>query len=307
MLRARCNNEGLDNMATTGNRFSGKVVLVTGGGRGVGTGIGSDICARFAAEGAFVIVNYLDNPPAAEGVVAKIEADGGSAVAMQADISSVDEIKKLFRNTDEYLTSKFGTNKIDILINNACIIWPHDICASEEIYDQMLDVNLKGPFFVASEIASRMPDGGRIINISSQGGRVAHPVVPLYSIAKHCTTGLTRNLALLLGHRNICVNGLEPGMTMSDAYMENMKAVRGFATGSTEDRADDGIKIQQPPELPGGGYDLGPELNATVKSIIALGRIASPREVSAVVLFLASDDARWITGQTFAADGGMKL
>jgi 3-oxoacyl-[acyl-carrier protein] reductase len=291
-------------------RLEGKVALVSGGGRGVGTGIGSDICAKLAAAGAFVVVNYIDDQPAAEGVAAKIIEDGGRAFAIRGDVGgSLDAIKAFLQETDRVLTAELGSNTIDILVNNACQIWPHTIDATEEIFDEMLGVNLKGVWFLSAQTVSRMPRGGRIINISSQACRVAHPVVPLYSIAKHAMSGLTRNLGLILGPRGICVNGIEPGMTMSDSYMENLQAARGFATGNKEQRDSDPPRgaIEKPPELPGGGYDMGPELNAMVKSVTAMGRMANPSEISSVVVFLASDDARWVTGQTFAADGGLKL
>lgn len=289
--------------------LAGKVALVTGGGRGVGTGIGSAISERLAAEGAFVIVNYISDHEAAEGVVAKIEADGGRAIAIEADIGSVDAIKALFRETDIRLQSLLGSKSIDILVNNACIISPHSIFSTEEIYDEILDVNLKGPFFLASEILPRMPDGGRIINVTSQAGWVAHPVVPLYSVAKHGMTGLTRNLALLLGPRQICVNSICPGMTMSDSFMENLRAARSFGKGDREERAEDPVrgKIVQPPELPGGGYDMGEEMNAMVKSVTAMERMSSAAEITDLVVFLASAGSHWITGQCIGADGGLKL
>jgi NAD(P)-dependent dehydrogenase (short-subunit alcohol dehydrogenase family) len=290
-------------MTENKKNLAGKVAVVTGGGRGIGSGI----VERLAADGAFVVVNYHSDKASAEGMVAKI---GGHGVAVQADVGTVAGIDELYRQTDEILTKKFGSNKIDILVCNACTLYGHGIDATEEDYDRHMGTNLKGPWFLASRIQSRMPDGGRIVNISSAAAKAAHPVVPLYSIAKFGITGLTRNLALILGPRNICVNGIEPGMTMTDAFMENMKAVKGYATGSTDEGDTDGKDVERqalPVELPEGGFEMDDELAEMIKMTTALGRMGGPSDIARVVSFLVSDDGRWVTGQSFGVDGGLKL
>lgn len=285
-------------MTSSGKGLTGKVALVTGGSRG----IGSAICTRLARDGAYVIVNYASSQASADKVVAEIEAAGGHGVALKADIGSITGIDQLYRDTDKHLTEKFGSNRIDILVNNACVIWNHDLNVSEEDYDRIMGVNLKGPFFMAREAVSRMPDGSRIINISSASGKHAYPVVPVYSISKYGMTGLTQNLASILGSRRICVNGIEPGMTMTDAFIDNLNATRASTVSDAPNQ-----KITMPPMQPDGGYDMGPEMNAMVKSMTAFGRIGNIWEVADVVGFLASEDARWVTGQSFGVNGGLQL
>lgn len=283
---------------TERRNLEGKVALVTGGSRG----IGSAICTRLGRDGAYVIVNYASSRGAADNVVDEIKSAGGDAVAMAADIGSVSAIKQLYADTDRHLTEKFGSNTIDILVNNACVIWNHDINLDEADYDRIMAVNLKAPFFMIREIISRIPDGGRIINISSASAKHAYPVVPVYSISKYGMTGLTTNIASLLGPRNICVNGIEPGMTMTDAFLANLNSAGGAqASGSTTDR------LEIPPMRSDGGYDLGPEMDAMIKSVCAMGRMGNIWEVADVVAFLASDGARWLTGQSFGVDGGLQL
>jgi NAD(P)-dependent dehydrogenase (short-subunit alcohol dehydrogenase family) len=278
--------------------LAGKVALVSGGSRG----IGSAICTRLARGGAYVIVNFAASQGAADKVVAEIEANGGSGIALKADIGSVEAIEQLYRDTDKHLVERFGSHRIDVLVNNACVIWNHDLTVSEADYDRIMAVNLKAPFFLAREVLSRMPDGGRIINISSASAKHAYPVVPVYSISKYGMTGLTQNLAALLGPRRICVNGIEPGMTMTDAFVDNINATRA-ATGFNAPEE----KATMPEMQPDGGYDMGPEMNTLVKAMCAMGRIGNIWEVADVVGFLASNDARWVTGQSFGVNGGLQL
>lgn len=278
--------------------LAGKVAIVTGGGRGVGR----KISERLGSDGAFVIVNYRSDRDAAEAVVQEIEALGSGAVAIQGDVGSVSSIRAFYREANDYLTSRLGANKIDILVNNASMLWPHGLEASVEDYDRIMAVNLKGPVFMAAEVSSRMPDGGRIINISSIAAKSAQPMAPLYSIARHGLTGFTRNLALAFGARRICVNGIELGLTTTDPLTEIM-AGRGTQTSAGYMTAD------CPPhslERCSKDDELDPYL-AIAKASIAMGRIGNPSDIADVVSFFASENSHWITGQSFGVDGGLRL
>ena len=257
-------------------KLASKVALVTGGSRG----IGKSISERLAADGAVVVINYASNAEAAAQTVAGIEAKGGKAIAVQADVGSMDGIRYLYRRSDQLLTERNGSNRIDILVNNAGIAPPETIESMDEAtYDHIMAVNLKAPYFLVQKILSRMPDGGRIINISSLAARAAVAANtlknPVYSMSKHGLAGMTRNLAVALGARNITVNSVEPGFVMTELLANTA-------------------------EIPQQLVDLA-------NSMTALNRFGTPEEIADVVAFLASHDARWITGQNLAADGGLQL
>src|SRR4029078_6506843 len=146
--------------------LKGSVVVVTGGWRGIGRGIAE----RLAKDGAAIVVNYTKSADEAEKVVAGIQAHGGTARAVQADVSKVDHIRRLFQETKK----AFG--RLDILINNAGIFWAKPIVdTTEEEYDRMFAVNAKGQFFALQEAAKHMGDGGRIVNISTGGRKWGFP------------------------------------------------------------------------------------------------------------------------------------
>ena len=257
-------------------RLAGKVALVTGGSRGIGKAISE----RLAADGAFVVINYASNAEAAAQTIKGIEAKGGHAHAVQADIGSLDAIRALYKKTDELLQARFGATTIDILVNNAGVAPPETVQSMEEAtYDRIMAVNLKAPYFLSQQVLSRMPDGGRIINISSLAGRQAVAAAtlknPVYSTSKHGLTGLTKNLAVALGARNITVNAVEPGFVMT--------------------------------ELLANTAEIPPALVVLANAETAMGRFGQPDEIADVVAMLASHDARWITGQCIAADGGLQL
>ena len=257
-------------------KLEGKVALITGGSRGIGKAISK----KLAADGAFVVVNFAANNDAADVTVKEIIESGGRALALQADIGSVEAIRDLFQRLDNLLDSQLGSPRIDILVNNAGVAPPETVEGMDEsLYDRIMDVNLKAPYFLAQQVLTRMPDGGRIINTSSLAARqvVAGAMLnnPVYSISKHGMTGLTRNLAVVLGKRAITVNAVEPGFVMT--------------------------------ELLASTADIPPQLIANAKAMTALGRFGEPTDIADVVAFLASDDARWVTGQCIAVDGGLQL
>lgn len=249
-------------------RLKGKTALVTGASRGVGRGI----ALRLAAEGARIAVHYRNEAAAAQAVVAEIEAGGGEAIAVAADVGEVAAITALFARLD---TVWGGAPYFDILVNNAALasLKPFD-AVDEAEFDRVMAVNFKGPFFLIQQGLRRMRDGGRIINISALGARRAYPDVPVYTPAKAALNTLTALLARDAGRRGITVNGVAPGSVATD-----MSRHRLAQPGAREDYAQR----------------------------TALGRVGEPDDIAAVVAFLASDDGRWITGETLYATGGLSL
>ena len=228
-------------------------------------GIGADISRSLARAGARVAVNYCTDRDAADAVVAEIVADGGEGFAVRADVSQAAEIRTLFSATEE----RFG--QAHILVNNAGIILYKRV---EEITDEELDrilsINVKGVFYALREAARRLADGGRIVNLSSSATRLMLPTYSAYSATKAAVEQLTRIFAKEIGPRGITVNSISPGPTNTEL----------FRAGKSEET------IQR------------------LATMAALGRIGEPDDVARVVLFLVSDDARWVTGQNLGVNGG---
>lgn len=234
---------------------------------GASRGIGAAIALRLAEEGAAVAVNYNSNKAAADKIVAQISELGSKAVAFQGNVSSQEESKKLIAEVGK----EFG--KIDILVNNAGVYETLPIeKVTEEHVDYVLGVNVKGVILTTKEALKYLADGGRIINISSTAARASQPFFSVYSSTKAALDSLTRIWAQELGHRQITVNGVAPGPTASDMF-------------------------NTVPE----------ELKEEFINKTALKRIGEPEDIAAVVAFLASDDGRWVTGHTIAADGGVNV
>ena len=220
---------------------------------------------RLSRQGASVAVNYVNNADKAEEVVAAIAADGGTAVALQADVSRLKDIQQLFEET----LAHFG--RLDIVVNNAGIRISKNVTDTlEEEFDRLFAINVKGTFFSCQLAAHRLSDGGRIINVSSAVTRMMLPGYAIYSASKGAVDQITRVLAKELGERRITVNAVAPGPVDTEL----------LRTGKTEEQ------IQQ------------------MAQMAALGRIGEVADISDVVAFLASDDARWITGQTIHVNGG---
>jgi len=241
--------------------LSGKIALVTGSSRGIGRAM----VERLSRDGAAVAINYLRDSNNAGDVVAAIASEGGKAVALQADISKLEEIQRLFEQTFAH----FG--HLDILVNNAGIrISKNAADIQEEEFDRLFAINVKGPFFACQLAARRLSDGGRIINVSSAVTRMMLPGYSIYAASKAAVDQITRILAKELGERNITVNAVAPGSV--DTAL--------FRDGKTREQ------IQQ------------------IAQMTALGRIGHVRDIADVVAFLASNDARWISGQTIHINGG---
>lgn len=254
-----------------GQLLKNKVALVTGASRGIGRAI----ALRLAEDGAFVAVHYGRNADAANTVVQEIKANGGDAFSVQAELGTLANVYTLYKTLDAALNQQTGTNQFDILVNNAGIAPRVTIEeTTEAIFDELIAVNVKAPFFLIQQALPRLRDGGRIINLSSAVTRIAFPDVAAYSLTKGAINTLTLVLAKQLGVRNITVNSLAPGII------------------DTEMNAD----------------ILGDEASQKfAASLSALGRIGQPSDVADAAAFLASSESRWVTGQYLDVSGGSHL
>ena len=247
-------------------KLSNKVAIVTG----AATGIGQAIAVAFAREGAAVAIDYVGKPGTADQTLEKIKNAGGRAIAPTADISNPQQVGALIDQT----VGRFG--RLDIFVNNAGIEFKHPFLEFPiDQFQKIVMVNLQGPFLCAQAAARRMVQqggGGRIINISS-----VHEDLPMPTNAPYCATKgalrmLTRTIAVELAPHKITVNNIGPGaiFTPIDADVE-----------------------------------ANPQMEAALMAEIPLGRWGKPEEVAGLAVFLASDDAAYITGATYFIDGGM--
>lgn len=237
---------------------------------GASRGIGAAIALRFAAEGAKVVVNYSSSEKAANDVVSQITGAGGSAVAVKTNMGNPAEIPGLFAAT----LKAFG--KLDILVNNAAImqrLFLEDVTA--ETIDAHFNTNVRGYLLACKHAAATMTGGGCIINVASAISRMAYPGAVVYTATKGAIDVMSRVLAMELGPKGIRVNVLAPGSTRTDMNSEK--------SGKTKEEERQ-------------------EIAAT-----ALRRIGEPDDIAVAAVFLASDDARWVTGSWLDCSGGIRL
>ena len=237
---------------------------------GASKGIGASIAEHLGAEGASVVVNYATSKSGADAVVKKIREHGGKAVAVQADVSKQDDIARLFQETK----SAFG--KLDVLVNNAGI---YEFAPLGEItaehFHKLFDLNVLGLVLTTREAVKLMGDGGSIINISSIVGPMPFPTASIYSATKAAVDAVTVSLSRELGPQKIRVNSLNPGMVATEGFS---------AAGLAES-----------------------EFRKSVEATTPLGRIGQPEDIAKAAVFLATEDAGWVTGQTLLLAGGYRM
>jgi len=251
--------------------LQGKIAIITGASRGIGRAI----AISMAKAGATVVVNYQKNAEAAAAVVREIEAMHEQAIAVQGDVGSVVGIRQFFQAIDAELTKRHGSPHFDILVNNAGIGRGGTVeTTTEEVFDELMAVNVKGSFFVTQEALTRIRNGGRIINLSSALSKHAYPRMTAYSMGKAAINHFTLVLAADLGKRGITVNCIAPGLTVTD-----------FTAHARQD----------------------PDAVLAVTAHTALGRLGEAEDIAGVATWLASDEARWVTGQYIEASGGIGL
>jgi glucose 1-dehydrogenase len=245
-----------------------KVAIITGSDSGIGRGI----ALQFAGEGATVVVNYAHNQQKAEEVRQTIEQAGGRCIVLQADVSQYNQATGLIRQTVEQL------GRLDIMVNNAGMeIHSPFLDVTEAQFDRVVDIDLKGAFFCAQAAAREMVQrkiAGRIINISSVHEDLAMPQNAPYCCAKGGIRMLMRTISLELAPYNITVNNIAPG--------------------AVDTPIDADVKAD-------------PKKFQTLLDEIPLHRMGQPDEVGKLALYLASDDAAYVTGSTFVIDGGLSI
>lgn len=236
---------------------------------GASKGIGASIAKGLAAAGARVVVNYASSRAGADAVVAEIKRDGGEAIAVGGDVSKAADVKALFAATK----NAFGG--LDILVNNAGVYKFEPLEAvTEDEFHRQFNTNVLGPILASQEAAKLLPKGGSIINISSVASVKALPGSVVYAGTKSALDTATRVLAQELGPRGIRVNTIAPG---------------GVETEGTHTA---GI--------------IGSDFEKQMVEQTALGRIGQPNDIARLAVFLASDDAAWITGDRLTASGGLQ-
>ncbi len=247
------------------SKLANKVAVVTGASKGIGAGIAKSL----AAEGAAVVVNYASSREGADKVVADIQAKGGKAVAVQGDVAKAADVQRIFAETKK----AFG--RLDVLVNNAGVykFTPLEN-VTEGDFQHQFGTNVLGLILATQEAAKHFgPEGGSVINIGSVVSKLTPPASVVYTATKGAVDAVTGVLAKELGPKNIRVNSINPGLTIT----EGVEAA-GFA---------------------------GSDFEADTVSKTPLGRVGHPADIAPAAVFLASDDARWVTGETLAVSGGL--
>jgi 3-oxoacyl-[acyl-carrier protein] reductase len=241
-------------------KLAGKIAIVTASSRGIGRAVAK----RLSVDGAKVVVNYVASPEKAEALVKEITGQGGAAIAIQGSVANRADVTRLFDETER----QFGA--IDIVVNVAgvSVFKPH-VELTDEDFDKVFSVNTKGAMYVLQESAKRIKDGGRIVQFSTGGTMMPMPAGGLYAASKAAGERFAFALAKEIGHRQVTVNLVSPGVTDTDGLVLPQPAIDSL--------------IQQTP----------------------LGRLGQPDDIADVVAFLVSDDAHWVTGQNIQVNGGI--
>jgi 3-oxoacyl-[acyl-carrier protein] reductase len=245
------------------NTLTGKVAVVTGASKGIGAGIAKAL----AAAGASVVVNYATSKEGAENVVSDIIDAGGSAIAVRADVSKAVDAQRLI----DAVLSTYG--HLDIVVNNSGIyeFAPLDEI-TEEAFHKSFNVNVLGPLLVTKAAVRHLKAGASIINIGSTAPLMRSETTTVYTATKGALDSVTGVLAKELGPRNIRINSVNPGFTVTE----------------------------------GTGSYVGSDFAEGLIKQVPLGRAAHPDDIASIVVFLASEDAKWLTGELINASGGLR-
>jgi 3-oxoacyl-[acyl-carrier protein] reductase len=247
-------------------KLNGKVAVVTGASKGIGAGIAKE----FAEAGAAVIVNYASSKTDADKVVNEITKRGGKAVAVQGSVTKKEDVEKLFSAAEK----AFG--KVDILVNNAGVyefVPVEDV--TEQQFHKMFDTNVLGMLLASQEALKHFAaEGGSIINIGSLASSLTPPTGVVYNATKGAVDAITRTLAKELGPRKIRVNSINPGMVITE----------GVITGGFHES----------------------DMRNKFESMTPLGRVGQTDDIAPAAVFFASDDSKWITGETLVIAGGLR-
>ena len=251
---------------------SSKIALITGGSRG----LGRNTAVHLARSGVDVVITYHSNRTEADAAVAEIEALGRKATALQLDTGDVATFDAFVLTLREVLESGWGRQTIDYLVNNAGIGLHVPFAeATEDDFDRLNNIHFKGVFFLTQKLLPLIPDGGKIVNLSSGLARFSYPGASIYGSLKGAVEVLTRYLAKELGPRRIAVNAVAPGAIETD-----------FGGGRVRDN---------------------PEINKQVASMTAMGRVGLPDDVGGAITALLVGETGWITGQRIEVSGGQAL
>jgi 3-oxoacyl-[acyl-carrier protein] reductase len=240
--------------------LKGRTAIITGASRGIGRAIAE----RFGREGVNVVVNYAGNQKAADEVVRSVESAGAKAIAIQGDMAKLADVQRLFGDAE----NQFGAPHIVVSAAAISVFKPH-IDVTDEDFDKLFNLNTRGVFYVLREAARRVQEGGRIIQFSTGGTKMAMAGGGLYAATKAAGEQFALALAKELGPKQITVNLISPGVTATDGLIMPQEAINALIT-------------QTP-----------------------LGRLGQPQDIADAVAFLASDDARWVTGQNLQVNGGI--
>ncbi|OMP79204.1 SDR family NAD(P)-dependent oxidoreductase [[Flexibacter] sp. ATCC 35208] len=250
--------------------MANKIALITGGSRG----IGRDSALKLADKGLDIIITYNTRIEDAQSVVAAIEAKGQKAATLQLNTGMISTFEDFATQVKNTLSTHFGTDHFDYLINNAGQGGYGAITeVTEAFFDDLLNVHFKGVYFLTQKLLTLLNDGGGIVNISSGLTRVSFPGSSVYASFKSAVETFTRYLAKELGSRSIRANVVAPGATMTDfggAHLRNSS-----------------------------------DTQKTVAGVTALGRVGTAEDIGGAIAFLCTEDARWVNGQRIEASGGM--
>ncbi|WP_417677351.1 SDR family NAD(P)-dependent oxidoreductase [Pseudodonghicola sp.] len=252
--------------------MTGKIALITGGSRG----LGRNAALHLARAGLGIVLTYNSNAEAADAVLAEIAAAGGTAVALRLDTRDTDGFADFADRLAGCLQTTWGRRDFDVLINNAGTGINKPFAeTTQDDFDQMMSIHLRGPFFLTQLLLPMITDGGRILNVSSGLARFALPGFAAYAAMKGGIEVLTRYLARELGPRGVAVNAIAPGAIETD-----------FAGGTVRDN---------------------PEANRHIAQMTAMGRAGVPDDIGGAMTALLTGDLQWMTGQRIEVSGGQLL